>query len=301
MSGAAPGTLVLVATPIGNLEDLSPRAARTLADADVIACEDTRRTRKLLSHAGITGKRLLAVHDHNEAAQTRAVLAELDRGRSVAVVSDAGTPAISDPGGRLAAAAGAAGARVSVVPGPAALVGALVVSGLPTGRFCFEGFLPRSGRERKDRLSAIACDPRTTVLYEAPHRLAATLGDLASACGPLRQVAVVRELTKLHEEVWRGSLEEALERAGREAPARGEHTIVVAGAPPAPPAAADELAEVVGAALAAGRPTREAAALAAAELGVPRRRAYEAAVSLRARGEEAGGEESLCEDRGEHR
>ncbi len=280
------GSLVLVATPIGNLDDLSPRAARALAEADLIACEDTRRTRKLLSHSGITGKRLLAVHDHNEAAQTRAVLAELDRGRTVAVVSDAGTPAISDPGGRLAAAAGATGARVSVVPGPTAAIAALVVSGLATGRFCFEGFLPRSGSERRRRLEAVASDPRTTVLYEAPHRLAATLADLAEVCGPYRQVAVVRELTKVHEEVWRGSLAAARARA-EEAVPRGEHTIVLAGAPAVRPPAEEDLEKVVGEALAAGRPVKEAAALAAAELGVPRRRAYEAAISWRDRSGEA--------------
>jgi 16S rRNA (cytidine1402-2'-O)-methyltransferase len=291
------GSLVLVATPIGNLDDLSPRATRALAEADLIACEDTRRTRKLLSHSGITGKRLLAVHDHNEATQTRAVLAELDRGRTVVVVSDAGTPAISDPGGRLAAAAGAAGARVSVVPGPTAAIGALVVSGLASGRFCFEGFLPRSGSERRRRLEALASDPRTTVLYEAPHRLAATLADLVEVCGPYRQVAVVRELTKLHEEVWRGSLVAAQARADAEVP-RGEHTIVLAGAPAPRPPAEEDLEKVVADALAAGRPVKEAAALAAAELGVPRRHAYEVAISWRDRPGDGRGTGCHFEDEG---
>ncbi|MGH9064131.1 MAG: 16S rRNA (cytidine(1402)-2'-O)-methyltransferase, partial [Acidimicrobiales bacterium] len=260
-AGGGAGALVLVATPIGNLLDLSPRAARALSEADVIACEDTRRTRKLLTHAGITGKRLLAVHDHNEAGQVGPVLAELDRGAVVAVVSDAGTPAVSDPGARLAAAAAAAGARVSVVPGPSAAVAALVVSGLPTGRWCFEGFLPRRGRERAERLAAVATDRRTTVIYEAPHRLAATLAALSEACGPVRHVAVVRELTKVHEEVWRGTLAGALARTD-EVPARGEHTIVLAGAPEPSPPGEDEVEEAVAAALAGGRPAREAAAAA---------------------------------------
>lgn len=228
------------------------------------------------------------------------ILAELDRGKRVAVVSDAGTPAISDPGARLAATASGAGARVTVVPGPSAVVAALVVSGLPTGRFCFEGFLPRSGRERGARLGALAGEPRTTVVYEAPHRLRATLADLIGACGPHRQVAVVRELTKVHEEVWRGSLEGALARAERETP-RGEHTLVLAGAPPRPPAADEELETALAEALAAGRPVREAAAAAAAALGVPRRRAYDRAISLRKGERDGSGEESRFEEEGSPR
>ena|SRR5438105_2090881 len=277
---APTGSLILVSTPIGNLGDLSPRATDTLARVGVIACEDTRHTRKLLTHAGISGKQLLAVHDHNEAGQVAHVLGLLDRGVDVAVVTDAGTPGISDPGTRLVVAAAAAGARVEVVPGPSALVAALVLSGLPTARFCFEGFLPRKGRERAERLGAIAAERRTTVLYEAPHRLEATLGDLLAACGPLRLVAVARELTKLHEEVWRGTLDGALARARESAP-RGEHVLVVAGAGGPEPASDEQVEAAVAAKLAEGVPAKEAVPLVAAELGVPKRRVYDASVRLR--------------------
>ncbi|HEX6476313.1 MAG TPA: 16S rRNA (cytidine(1402)-2'-O)-methyltransferase [Acidimicrobiales bacterium] len=277
-SGAG-GALVLVATPIGNLGDLSPRAADALREADVIACEDTRKTGRLLAHAGITDKRLLAVHDHNEASQAHSILTLLDRGRNVAVVTDAGTPGISDPGGRLAAAVAAAGGEVTVVPGPSALVAALVVSGLSTARFIFEGFLPRKGGERSERLAALAGEQRTIVLYEAPHRLAATLADLADRCGPLRQVAVIRELTKLHEEVWRGTLAGALERARAAAP-RGEHVLVVAGAPvPVPDEA--EVEAALTARIGSGQTAKEAVAEVAGELKVPKRRVYDAALRLR--------------------
>ena len=275
----ASGTLVLVATPIGNLGDLSPRAVQALTDADVIACEDTRHTGRLLAHAGVTDKRLVAVHDHNEAAQARSILAQLDRGRTVAVVTDAGTPAISDPGGRLATAVAAAGGRVTVVPGPSAVVAALVVSGLSTARFCFEGFLPRKGGDRTERLDALAGEERTMVLYEAPHRLAATLADLADRCGPLRRVAVIRELTKLHEEVWRGNLGGALERA-RAAPPRGEHVIVLAGAPVATPSEA-AVEAALEARLSSGQSAKVAVAEVAGELKVPKRRVYDAALRLR--------------------
>ena len=277
---APTGSLILVSTPIGNLGDLSPRATDTLARVGVIACEDTRHTRKLLTHAGISGKQLLAVHDHNEAGQVAHVLGLLDRGVDVAVVTDAGTPGISDPGTRLVVAAAAAGARVEVVPGPSALVAALVLSGLPTARFCFEGFLPRKGRERAARLGAIAAERRTTVLYEAPHRLEATLGDLLAACGALRLVAVARELTKLHEEVWRGTLEGALARARESAP-RGEHVLVVAGAAGPEPAGDAQVEAALAAKLAEGVPAKEAVPLVAAELGVPKRRVYDASLRLR--------------------
>jgi 16S rRNA (cytidine1402-2'-O)-methyltransferase len=274
------GSLILVATPIGNLGDLSPRAAETLARVGVIACEDTRHTRKLLSHAGISGKQLLAVHDHNEAGQVAHVLGLLDRGVDVAVVTDAGTPGISDPGTRLVVAAAGAGARVEVVPGPSALVAALVLSGLPTARFCFEGFLPRKGRERAERLGAIAAERRTTVIYEAPHRLEATLADLVAAGGPLRLVAVARELTKLHEEVWRGTLDGALARA-RGSPPRGEHVLVVEGTAAPEPASDEQVEATLAAKLAGGLPAKEAVPLVAAELGVPKRRVYDASVRLR--------------------
>jgi len=278
MTGAV-GVLVLVATPIGNLGDLSPRAVTTLGASDVIACEDTRHTRKLLSHAGIHGPAVIAVHGHNEAAQLGRVLRLLDQGRRVALVSDAGMPGISDPGSRLVAGVAAAGIRIEVVPGPSAAIAALVVSGLPTDRWCFEGFLPVRGRDRRDRLEAVRGETRTTVLYESPHHLAVTLQDLCDACGPRRRLAIARELTKLHEEVWRGTLEGALARVSGTEP-RGEHVLVLAGAPPSQPATDDEVEASLRARLGAGLGARAAVAETAAELGVPKRRAYDIALRL---------------------
>ena len=210
----APGALVLVATPIGNLGDLAPRAVRELEVADVVACEDTRRTGRLLQHAGVRARKLMTVNDHTEAAAVADVLRRLEAGQRVAVVTDAGMPGISDPGERLVRAAAAAGHEVLVVPGPSAAIAALVASGLPTGRFVFEGFLPRKGSARTERVRSLATETRTVVLYEAPHRIARTLADLAAAFGGDRRVAVARELTKLHEEVWRGTLDSAVEWAG---------------------------------------------------------------------------------------
>lgn len=273
------GTMLLVATPIGNLGDLSPRAVRALAAADTIACEDTRRARALLSHAGIPAPELIAVHDHNEAAQVRTILARLDAGKHVVVVSDAGTPAISDPGERLVAAAVAAGHAVQVVPGPSAAVAALVVSGLPTGRFCFEGFLPRRGKARRERLGELHDERRTVVVYEAPHRVRETLADLAEALGPQRKVAITRELTKAFEETWRGSLAGACEWVSATEP-RGEYVLVVGGAPaPAQPSEA-EVEAAVRAELAAGADRRTAVAAVASRLRVPRRQAYAAATRV---------------------
>jgi len=268
------GRLVLVGTPIGNLGDLSPRAVEALAAADVVCCEDTRHSRKLLTHAGVRPARLVAVHEHNEVEQAGVVVRWLSEGKAVAVITDAGMPGISDPGQRLAQAAADAGHVVEVVPGPSAAVAGLVVSGLPAQRFCFEGFLPRKGGERARRLATVAAEPRTTVLFEAPHRLAVTLADLAAACGAERRCALARELTKLHEEVWRGTLAEAVDRtAGREP--RGEHVVVLDGAAPA--AVDDEtVAAAVAEALAAGLSARDAAAEVASVLDVPRNRAYAA-------------------------
>jgi 16S rRNA (cytidine1402-2'-O)-methyltransferase len=274
------GLLVLVATPIGNLADLSPRAAQALAGADVVVCEDTRRTRGLLSHAGIRGARLVALHEHNEQVRSAEVVEELRAGRTVALVSDAGTPAVSDPGSRLVLAAAEAGVRVTIVPGPSAVPAAVAVSGFEGSRFCFEGFLPRRGPERARRLRVIAADDRPTVVLEAPHRLARTLEDLAEACGPERRVVVVRELTKLHEEVVRTTLGDAAERARAGAP-KGEHTLVVEGAGPRPSPAGASLEAAVAAALERGLSSRDAAAFAASALRVPRRDAYAAAVRLR--------------------
>jgi 16S rRNA (cytidine1402-2'-O)-methyltransferase len=273
------GSLALVATPIGNLSDLSPRAVETIAGADVVACEDTRRTRRLLSHAGIPSPPLLVVNDHTEAKQVREVLARLERGQRVVVVSDAGTPGISDPGERLVAAAAAAGYRVEVVPGPSAAIAALVASGLPTGRFCFEGFLPRRGSGRDERLAALAEEHRTMVLYEAPHRLARTLADLADTLGDTRAIAVARELTKLHEEVWRGTLVGARIWAEEKQP-RGELVIVLGGAPEEPPPTDLDVTSALRRELAAGATTRDAATAVARRLGVPKRRAYALATGM---------------------
>jgi 16S rRNA (cytidine1402-2'-O)-methyltransferase len=274
------GRLVLVATPIGNLGDLSPRAVEALAAADVVCCEDTRRTGRLLQHAGVRAPALKVVNDHTEDAAVDEVVARLGRGERVVVVSDAGMPGISDPGERLVAAAVAAGFVVEVVPGPSAALAGLVASGLPAGRFAFEGFLPRKGSGRTERLAEVAAERRTVVLYEAPHRLARTLADLAEACGGDRRVALARELTKLHEEHWRGTLAEAVAHVAEVEP-RGEYVVVVDGAPDAPAATDEAIVAALDAARAAGATTRDAAAEVAAALGVPRRRAYDLATRPR--------------------
>jgi 16S rRNA (cytidine1402-2'-O)-methyltransferase len=274
----AGGTLVLVGTPIGNLGDLAPRAAEALAAADVVCCEDTRRTGKLLALAGVERRPFVVVNEHTEAREIPRVLARLARGERVAVVSDAGMPGVSDPGERLVAAAVAEGHPVEVVPGPSAALAALVVSGLPAGRFVFEGFLPRKGAARAERLAAVAGEPRTVVVFEAPHRVARTLADLVDACGPDRRVAVARELTKLHEEVWRGTLAGAAAwAANREPP--GEIVLVVEGAPVAAPPDDAAVQAAVQAELAGGASARDAARAVADRLSVPRRRAYDIATA----------------------
>ncbi len=274
------GRLVLVGTPIGNLGDLSPRAVDALTTADTIACEDTRRTRALLSHLGLpAGRRLLAVHDHNEAVEVANVLARLDKGEQVVVVTDAGMPGISDPGERLVAAAAAANHAVDVVPGPSALIAALVVSGLSTSRFCFEGFLPRKGTARARRLAEVAADVRTTVVFEAPHRVRQTVADLAGAAGDTRRVAVARELTKMHEEVWRGTLAGAVEHLATREP-RGEYVVVLDGAPPPDPAGEADVEAALRARLETGTDKRSAIAEVTAVLGVPKRVVYDVARRL---------------------
>lgn len=276
---SSPGRVVLVGTPIGNLGDLSPRAVEVLRAADVVCCEDTRRTRALLAAASVpAGGRLRALHAHNEAGAAAGAVDAAAAGAVVAVVTDAGMPGVSDPGERVVAAAVAAGLEVDVVPGPVAAVAALVLSGLPTARWCVEGFLPRAGRERGARLAAVAAEARTTVLYEAPHRVARTLGDLAAACGGTRPVACARELTKLHQEVWRGTLAGAAAWVG-EHPPRGEWTLVVGGAPEVA-AGAGDLAAALEEAAAAGLDRREAVRRVTAALGLPRRQVYEAALGL---------------------
>jgi 16S rRNA (cytidine1402-2'-O)-methyltransferase len=235
------GTLYVVATPIGNLGDITLRALEILRAVPLVAAEDTRLTRRLWARHGIE-TRLVSYHTHSDARRREELLAHLDGGQDLALVTDAGTPLVSDPGEELVAAWAARGGQVVPIPGPSAVLAALVASGLPTARWSFEGFLPRRGRERRERLGRICSDDRATALFEAPGRAAATLNDLAAACGPERPAALCRELTKLHEETWRGSLGELAARAA-EGPPRGEVTIVVAGADPArPQASASDLA-----------------------------------------------------------
>lgn len=267
------GRLVLVGTPIGNLGDLTPRAVDVLATADLVCCEDTRRTGRLLQHAGIRAKALKVVNDHTESDAVAHVLERLDRGETVAVVTDAGMPGISDPGERLVAAAVAAGHDVEAAPGPSAAVTALVVSGLPAGRFVFEGFLPRKGSGRTERLRDVAAERRTVVLYEAPHRIARTVADLLAACGAERRVVLARELTKLHEEHWRGTLAEAADHVADVDP-RGEYVLVLDGAPVPDEVTDHDITDALAEARSRGASNRDAVAEVATELGVARRRVY---------------------------
>ena len=270
---SARGTLFVVGTPIGNLEDLSDRARRVLSEVDLIAAEDTRRAGLLLKRIGAHA-RFLSFFDANERERIPQVLRELEAGRDVALVSDAGMPGVSDPGYRLVAACAEAGLAVDVVPGPSAAVTALVASGLPTDRFSFEGFLPRAGRARGKRLEQIAADPRTVVLFESPRRTARTLGDLLEACGD-RRAALCRELTKVHQEVLRGSLSElSAAVAGREL--KGEVTLVVEGAGEPVPGDADAAVALARELVSSGMRKRDAAKEAAGRTGVTANRIYDA-------------------------
>ena len=280
LAAMSDGALVLVATPIGNLDDLSARAAAALATADAIACEDTRRTGRLLAHVGIAAPKLLVANEHTERDLAPEVVRRVAAGERVAIVSDAGMPGISDPGEALVRAVLDAGLAVEVIPGPSAADSALVVSGLSTGRFVFEGFLPRKGSGRRERLAEVAAERRTTVLYEAPHRLARTLGDLVEVCGGDRRVALLRELTKLHEEHWRGTLAEALARTDEVEP-RGEYVMVVEGAAPEEPADDDVLRAALAEARGAGRSTSDAVDEVATRFGAPRRHVYSLALDAR--------------------
>ena len=280
--GSAPpartGSLVLVGTPIGNLGDLSPRAVEALASADLVCCEDTRRTGRLLEYAGLRGVRLRRVDEHTEAAAVTDVLELLAGGALVAVVTDAGMPALTDPGGRLVAESAEAGHNVTVVPGPSAGLAALSISGLPAGRFCFEGFLPRKGKARAERLEQIAREGRTTVVYESPHRLRSCLEDLSEACGPSRRGVVARELTKMHEEVARGSLADLCEWAA--GPVKGEAVIVIEGAGEDMAAATDdELRVAVESLVAGGASRKDAVEVTAAAHGMSRRQLYNLVVN----------------------
>ncbi len=263
--------LYLVSTPIGNLSDLSGRAARVLGEVERVFAEDTRRTGRLLQHFGVDTP-LTSLHQHNEAARAGRVLECLESGRDAAVVSDAGTPLVSDPGARVVDAALEAGHEVVPVPGPSAVLAALVGSGLPADRFVFLGFAPRKGLERRALLQRIADSPETTVLFEAPGRLPRLLADLERACSPGRRVAVAREMTKLHEEFVRGTLADARAHFGERAP-RGEVTLVIDRSPGGEP---DESAarEVAAGLLAGGARPSEAVRELMARLGVSRNRAY---------------------------
>lgn len=268
--------IILAATPIGNLGDASRRLVEALGNAEVVAAEDTRTAVRLMRGLGIENRpRLLALHEHNEEARA-AELVELARTTDVVVLTDAGTPAVSDPGYPLVVAAAAAGVAVTALPGPSAVLAALVLSGLPTDRFAFEGFLPRKGRA--SALAALAAERRTIVFFESPHRLSAALADLAAAFGAERRAAVCRELTKLHEEVARGTLGELVERFADRA--RGEIAIVVAGADAASADPGSALEEVLARA-AAGERLADAAAGVAAATGLSRRELYERALRAR--------------------
>lgn len=268
------GTLWLVGTPIGNLEDITERARRVLAGVDLIAAEDTRRTGRLLQHLGIDGKRLVSFFEGNEGRRTEELLQELRQGADVAVVTDAGMPGVSDPGYRLVDACADAGIPVDVAPGPSAALAALVISGLPTDRFVFEGFLPRSGRARADRLEALAGEPRTAIVFESPRRLGRTLDDVLAA-GADRRVVVARELTKLHQEVVRGTLSQLADRFREEEP-KGEVVVVIEGVEAV--SDPDEALRVARELVAEGNPKRVAARSAARGTGVPASVIYAALV-----------------------
>ena len=275
---AAVGVLELAATPIGTIADASGRLARALGEADVIAAEDTRRLRKLTGALGVepTG-RVLSYFEGNESFRTPALVQELRNGHRVLLVTDAGMPSVSDPGYRLVTAALAAGAIVTAIPGPSAVLTALAVSGLPVDRFCFEGFLPRKTSERSDRLAELAIEPRTMVFFESPHRLTSSLRAMAEAFGPDRSAAVCRELTKLHEQVRRGSLADLADWS--EQGVKGEVTLVVAGAPAERRSyGAAELATLVAARMADGASRKDAVAAVVRETGAPRNAVYAAAV-----------------------
>ena len=273
------GTLYLVPTPIGNLGDISPRMADTLAQAAFIAAEDTRVTVKLLNHLGLK-KPMVTYHRHNTAASGQAVLDRLRAGESCALVTDAGMPAISDPGEEMVALCAAAGVPVVPIPGPCALVTALAASGQPTGRFTFEGFLAMNKKNRRAHLESLRGEERTMIFYEAPHKLVATLRDLADTFGREREISLCRELTKLHEEIRRTTLGEAADWYGEETP-RGEFVLVVRGAQPEEEGEctledgltlAERLREEEGLSL------RDAVRQAAKELGLSRNELYRLAV-----------------------
>lgn len=281
--GTQAGLLILCAVPIGNVGDASPRLVEALVTAHVVAAEDTRRLLRLARHLGVRPERIVSFFEGNEAARLPELLTDLRAGRRVALVTDAGMPSVSDPGFRLVSAAVTAGIRVTVIPGPSAVTAAVAVSGLPVDRWCMEGFLPRRGGERRARLAELAGEQRTMVFFEAPHRLAASLADMALAFGPARAAAVCRELTKTYEEVRRGGIGDLADWAT--AGVRGEITVVVAGASPVHGGASSaELAALVATRESAGQPRKEAIAEVAERSGVPKRQVFDAVVAAKSRG-----------------
>lgn len=279
------GTLYVVATPIGNLSDLSPRAVATLKNCDLIAAEDTRHTGTLLKHFEIDTPQL-SLHDHNEGARAGELIALLRKGKSVALVSDAGTPAISDPGFELVRAVAATGMNVVAIPGPCAAIAALSIGALPTDRFCFEGFLPARGAARRQRLKSLQTEPRTLVIYESPHRVRETLEDCVTAFGEMRCATVVREATKLHETTYRGSLRELLDKSSADADfSRGEIVLLIGGAAQPESAEGDAEAKLrldkVLTTLLAELPLKQAARLAAQITGARDNEAYKRALFLK--------------------
>lgn len=281
--GMTPGRVVLAATPIGNVDDASPRLLAGLADSDVVAAEDTRRLLGLCRRLGVSpAGRVVSFHEHNEGGRLAELLTVVRDGGAVLVVSDAGMPTVSDPGYALVRAAAAEGLPVTVIPGPSAVLAALAVSGLPTDRFTFEGFLPRRAGERARAVADLADERRTMVFFEAPHRLAASLASLVEGFGAERPAAVCRELTKTYEEVRRGSLAELLAWAG-EQEVRGEIVVVVGGARPAAPADVQDLVAEVLVRADTGERFKDAVADVAGRAGVAKRALYEAALARRRR------------------
>ncbi len=275
--------LVLAGAPIGRADDASPRLVAALAGAELVAAEDTRRLHRLCADLGVAlSGRVVSYFEGNEAQRTPQLLEALQAGQRVLLVTDAGMPTVSDPGYRLVVAAVEHDLPVTCIPGPSAVTTALAVSGLPTDRFCFEGFLPRKAGERHARLAELQAERRTCVLFEAPHRLADALADMAAVLGPDRRAVVCRELTKTYEEVVRGTLPELVEWAA--AGVRGEVTLVLAGAPePDVELTAAELVRLVGVREQAGLTRKEALAAVAAETGLPKRDVYDAVVAAKPR------------------
>ena len=274
------GTLYLVPTPIGNLNDISPRCARTLAEADFIAAEDTRVSLKLLNHLEIK-KSLVSYHEHNKAESGEKILARLLAGETCALVTDAGSPAISDPGEDLVRLCAENGVTVCAIPGPCALVTALSISGLPTGRFTFEGFLSVNKKSRQEHLTGLKDETRTMIFYEAPHKLLRTLCDLRDTFGGAREITLARELTKLHEQKLRTTLDGAV-AFFTETPPKGEFVLVLRGAPERsePVVTAEQALEIVARYRSEGRALKEACKLAAADTGFGKNELYQMALNI---------------------